>query len=333
MAALRDGLRIIVIIGKIAMILLLAGFCFSGIRNIEQYENGIILRFGAVSGGVRQQPGMVFALPYPIDEVVKLPAKRTQTIESSRFWYAETEAEQRTGKAGTVPGVLKPGIDGYLVTADRNILHAGCVLKYRINDSLSYAFGFARIEEFLRLCLDNAIVKTVGTTTIQQALTDPNLVGSIVTGNLRDRIRDLGLGVEIDPVDLRLSWPRQLAEQINTVAAATQKADQDRDLAEIFANRQRHEAESLAARRRLEARTRAKRMTSRVRADANTFDKLYPLYVDYPEVIMRTFHQDRMRKFIAGVDEVFIVNGGEGREVRFDLPRRSKPIPDPEDGR
>ena len=50
LAAVRDALQIIFLVLRFVMLVLLAVFMFSGVANLEQHEDGILLRFGAVRG-------------------------------------------------------------------------------------------------------------------------------------------------------------------------------------------------------------------------------------------------------------------------------------------
>jgi len=324
--AVQDALGGILKMVRIAMIILIGGFCFSGVKSLEQFEKGIILRFGAVQEEIRDKAGMMFAFPYPVDEIIKIPAKRTQTVESTTYWYKLTDEEKRTGVAKELPKTLKPGVDGYLLTGDHNIVHARCVLKYRIHEPLNYAFKFNEIRGFLHAALDNSILKTISSMTIDTIMNDKNRVGKIVNTRLQETIDRLHIGVETDPVELQISWPRQLTESINRISQANQKYHEDLAAARVYENREENRSTSQASQIRLTAETWATRKTSRAAADADTFEKLYPLYQANPDVISQTLYQDRMKKIMANVDEIFILKQSKNREIRINLPRHEGPV-------
>lgn len=320
-SAVKEGLNVIFGMIRVIMALLLAGFFLSGIRNIEQFENGIILRFGAVHGGVQEEPGPVFALPYPIDELIRIPAKRTQTLESNTFWYKISDYEQSTGITMGPPNSLTPGVDGYLLTAERSILHAQCALKYRIRDTIPYVFSVAAMDRLLVSLLDNATLKAIGAENARHALENKNQLSQRITSRLQASIDEFQLGIEIDPVDVRLSWPRQLTDQISEVVKANQKVQQDLAEARVFADLQTAEADSQSTKTILTAESWATQHVSRAAADAGTFAKLYPLYKANPEAIQQTLYQDRMRKIMTEVDEIYIIEQKENREIRLNIPR------------
>ncbi len=319
--AVKDAIRTIFFLFRVGFGLLVIGFFFSGVRYLEQYEKGVILRFGAVDHNIREEPGLIVALPYPIDEVIRVPAKRTQTLESTTFWYKLSDAERAGDSAAPAPATLKPGIDGLLVTGDRNILHARGILKYRVRNPVSFLFKFNKVELILSKFMDNAILKVASTMTAEEMLKQKDLLARRVTEVLQKSIDGTGIGVEIDPVDLRLSWPRQLSGELNAVIKANQRYQQNISEANLYARSQENESASYAPQIISDARTWATRRISRTRADAETFRKLYPLYKKNPEVIKRTIHQDRMQRILSKVDEIFIIDQDNTREIRINLPR------------
>ena len=321
LAAVTDGLKTIVMLLRVGGILLLIAFCFSGVRSLPQYEKAVVLRFGDIQGDVREESGMVFALPFPVDELVRVEAKRTRALEHANFWYQETD-EDRVTEA--VRDTLRPGIDGYLLTSDGSILHAKATLRYQVDNVIAFAFDTAQVEAILERALDNALLKAAGSLSIHEAVQDADALTRATTRLLSAQIDNLRLGVAINGLDLQVSWPKQVAEEMASVGRAREEARQLQSEAEGYARTQSNEADSQSRKVLSDAETWSMRKVSRTNADAANFAKLYELYVDNPEVIKRTLYLDRLRQGMAKVDEVFIVEEGEQREVRLWLPRESK---------
>ncbi len=319
--AIQDALSVVFTAVRILIVLLVIFFLVSGIRNIEQFEHAIVMRFGAVHGSLKDEAGMVFALPYPIDEIIKIPVKRTQIIKSDTFWYKQTDEELKTGIAAEIPMFLKPGVDGYLITSDQNILHAKCVLKYRISQPLDHVFKFNGVDQFIQHSLDNALLKSVSRMNSDEIMKNRNVLNESVFSLLQQTISKLKMGIEIDPLDLQLSWPRQLTDAINNLIQANQKYQEDLTSANVFEDDQKNIADSQASLLELAAYTWATKKISKAEADAATFKKLYPLYKTNPEVIRQTLYQDRIKKIMANVDEIFIIEPAANREIRINLPR------------
>jgi hypothetical protein len=116
--SLSDALRISFAILKVIMIVLVIGFIASGFRTVQSGEKGIILRFGKIQR-ITTKPGSVWVLPYPIDELIRIPADRRINLPVNTFWYKETR-EDIMGP-GTIPrnyraDSLDPLQEGYCLT-------------------------------------------------------------------------------------------------------------------------------------------------------------------------------------------------------------------------
>ncbi|MFT5127388.1 MAG: membrane protease subunit HflK [Rhodothermales bacterium] len=321
LAAVTDGLKTIVTLLRVGGVLLLIGFCFSGVRSLPQYEKAVVLRFGDIQGDVREESGMVFALPFPVDELVRVEARRTRTLEHDTFWYQETDEDR---VSGAVRVTLRPGIDGYLLTSDGSILHAKASLRYQVENVLAFAFDTADVEAVLSRALDNALLKAAGSLSIHQAVQDADALTRATTRLLSTRIADLRLGIEINGLDLQVSWPKQVADEMASVGRAREEARQLESEGQSFARGQLNEADSQSRKVLSDAETWSMGKVSRTNADAANFAKLYELYVDNPEVIKRTLYLDRLRTAIANVDEIYIVEEGDRRELRLMVPRETK---------
>ena len=80
--ALNEALRSSFHIIRVLMVVLLFIFLFSGIFTVNPNEVAIKLRFGKPVGiGSSQllRPGLHWAFPYPIDEVVRIPVGQSHT--------------------------------------------------------------------------------------------------------------------------------------------------------------------------------------------------------------------------------------------------------------
>ena len=140
--ALQEALRSSFKIVQVIMVILVACFFGSGFFTVEPENQAIILRFGEPLGTGNEQllePGGHWSIPYPVDEVVKIPIKKILSATSSVGWRAETaeEEESRDKMEHMKPNANEPlrnGIDGYTITGDRNIIHVRAIMRYHISD-------------------------------------------------------------------------------------------------------------------------------------------------------------------------------------------------------
>ncbi len=65
---------------------------------------------------------------------------------------------------------LNPAIDGYVLTADRNIIHTRATLYYHIEDPIRYVFNFESASNTVQNALDNALLYTAAHFNVDDAL-------------------------------------------------------------------------------------------------------------------------------------------------------------------
>jgi len=81
--SLSEALRISFIILKVIMIVLVVAFLASGFETVGPDEQALVLRFGKIQGVGEDRllgPGLHWILPYPIDEIVKIPVETKVNI-------------------------------------------------------------------------------------------------------------------------------------------------------------------------------------------------------------------------------------------------------------
>ena len=93
---LADALRASFSILKGIMTVLVVLYLFSNVRTIGNHEQALRLRLGRLLPGVHD-PGLMWAFPFPIDEIVPLPTRKSNElkIESHTFHRREGEVGER----------------------------------------------------------------------------------------------------------------------------------------------------------------------------------------------------------------------------------------------
>src|SRR5882757_5181502 len=121
-AALGSSFAIV----KVVMVLMVVAFFASGFFTVGPAEKAMILRFGKPVGEGSKAllaSGLHWSLPYPIDEVVRIPITEQQNVSSNNGWYLTTPEAELSGTEMPPGPSLNPAVDGYAITADRNIIH------------------------------------------------------------------------------------------------------------------------------------------------------------------------------------------------------------------
>ncbi|HUC85716.1 MAG TPA: SPFH domain-containing protein, partial [Candidatus Acidoferrales bacterium] len=230
--ALAEALRSSFTIVKFAMAVLVAMIFLAGFFTVNPGEKAVILRFGKPVGegqNMLLSSGRIYwSLPYPIDEVVRIPISTIQKVTSSAGWYPMTHEEEVAFEfSGTEPAAggnsLNPANESYVITADRNIIHTRAVVTYHIDDPLAAIFSFAGgtnhqfnltgVSNAVQDAADNALVATAAQYNVDDILT---LHIADFQDAVRHRINELAeqehLGVVIENCQVKSVAPRQLAD-------------------------------------------------------------------------------------------------------------------------
>jgi len=129
--SLADALRVSFRLLTVIMIFVVVAFFLTGLKLIEPQEVGIKKVFGKVVGTSGQ--GLAYTWPFPIGQI-ELVNTSQQSLVVDDFWLHETAKEKMLPPAERrVPqGGLRPGMDGALLTGDRDLLHLKFVCMYAV---------------------------------------------------------------------------------------------------------------------------------------------------------------------------------------------------------
>ena len=134
----------------------------SGITVVKPDEVALRLRFGKLTGQTRAEqvhgPGLLIALPYLIDEVIRVPVKRVQELGIDTL----TGGGEAGGDRWTYGHRVR-------ATADHNIVQPRAVLKYQIIDPEAWALRVAAPERVIHDAVVSALTRTLGETTVERS--------------------------------------------------------------------------------------------------------------------------------------------------------------------
>jgi modulator of FtsH protease HflK len=331
--ALSEALRSSFHIVRFLMLGLIVVFVASGVFTVQPNEVAVLLRFGRPVGvGSEQllQPGLHWKLPAPIDEVVFVKVGETHTLTSTAGWYFLTKEEEVSGDRPQELPYLRPGVDGYTLAGDGNIVHAKATLSYRISDPLAYAFNFARTTNLLADVLDNALAYASARFSADDALYR-NKMGfqELVLARVNQGVDRLKLGVTVDPREVRTSPPLYVEAAFNDVVKAQQQGDKKIRDAESYARGATNAAFSDAAVVVRGGITASNVMLATIQADATNFLGLLPSFERNPQLFEDRLQAETVERVLTNaLFKTFLPTRADGkpREVRIQL---NKEIPVP----
>jgi len=254
--SLTDALRISFAILKVIMAVLVVLFITSGIFRVQSDEQAFVLRLGKIRGFGESRilnPGLHWALPEPIDEIIRIPVTKVQTLPIESLWYFQTEREKLGAQRLMPPPYLNPTRDGYCLTrndsiigaagTDYNIVHSKWQLTYKID----YPERFFRNvyyqapgpgEDFLDVVTEtlnplletmsvNAIVTTMVNYSIDEAIVSKSDIADDVKNLLQEKLDRINSGITVVAMEVsgKITWPRQVdnAFQASTKARQTKQ--------------------------------------------------------------------------------------------------------------
>lgn len=328
--ALSEALSGTVAALRLVLAVAVLAYLGSGFYVVRQHERAVELRLGRPVGqGERRVngPGLHLAWPAPIGEVRRVDVGTPRTVATEAFWYALTDTERATGKEGTPPATLRPGRDGYLITVDRNLLHARWEASYEVTDPVRYLFAAGDIAATVESALAGAVSQAAAERGVDAALREQQSFRERVETLLAARLGGLELGLRPRGVRLlELAPPRQVRAAFDQAAQAAEQRRQAVDEAQRQATRRRQEAAGEAARIVAQARAEAATYVQRLRAEAERFEQLLPEYRADPELFRRRLRGDARRAAAERADLIVLPPSGELELRTYRQPRRQTPV-------
>ena len=243
--SLADALRASFLILKGVMIALIVAYAFSGLYQVKPQEQAVQLFFGNITGDTDEErvkrQGWHFGWPFPIGEVVRVPTSK-QTLDLSSAFMFEIDPRNRAQSLDQMSGgALNPEIDGSLITADANLVHAKFSVSYTItsaDDFITnvgdfYDFGTAgqsgdrtRWETLLRAVISQAIVRSAAKTPSDEFIASRANLGDARLF-AQARLDDLKAGVKLEVINIiEPTMPLAVRDAYNLVTQAESRRNE-----------------------------------------------------------------------------------------------------------
>jgi membrane protease subunit HflK len=346
--ALNEALRVSFRLLKLAMVLVAALFFLSGIFTVKQGEQAFILRFGDTVTHRDPQtgedtpilgPGIHFAWPFLVDEVVRFPTQRTLSVPVDEFWFVEEKDPARP------PTTLAPGRGGYALTGDVNILHSKWVVYYRVTDPVLFFEHLDvpsvlventvidRHEALLKALVRNVVIRTMAHFSVDEVLfTRRKELQQEVFAAASTEVQKLGVGMQLARIDLEsIVPPRHAKQAFDAVAQAEQERSALIHRAEAYYSETINQAKGQASREIGQALAYKTRVAYQAAADAKYIRDLLNEYPNQPQMLSLFLQQrllEALQEVLEASDERFVVADPETgrRQVRIETNRDPKRI-------
>jgi len=263
----------------IAVLLVVAGWLFSGFYQVKQAERGIVQRFGRLIA-VRP-PGMGWRMPWPIESVTMV---NIASVNSSDF-------------------------KSRVLTSDVNLVDLHFAVQYQFTDPVKKLFRVREPEGTLSEVSESAIREIVGRSTL-----DDLLVGSTrpeVTRRAKDLIQRTldyyNSGITVTTVNLE---DVQVPDAVIPSQRDANKAQADKERfileAEAYANGIIPVAQGAAARMQQDAQAYKAQVTALAEGHAARFTQLEAAYAQAPDVTRRRMYMDTLESVMSRAHKVLV---------------------------
>ncbi|HEY0462765.1 MAG TPA: protease modulator HflK [Polyangiaceae bacterium] len=314
-------------VGAMGLLYAGSGFCI-----IRPDEVAVILRWGKLVGPTpalqQHGPGLLFAFPRPIDQVVRVQTKHISELTVTALAAGDGKvapadvAPAASGEAAPAPGVvpenrntLDPLSNGYALTGDRNIIHVEMIARYRVKDPGQWAFYGPETKQVLRVEIAAAMVRSLGEMGVDRVLADgrKTLIATAM------RRAQLGLdkahsGIELSSLELtRLAPPRALARDFEEVQSAFIDAETKRKNAQAFAQRVVPKAQADTDSALQSARAAAAIDLANAKGDADAFLALEDEYAANTSVVRERLYRDAVERALSAAEVRWVPPSEGGR--------------------
>ena len=275
-------------IGMIALI----GFIFwalSGIFIVDPAEQAAILRFG----------------------------KYVETVGPGPHWIPRFISSKMIVN---VDSVSNYSYSAQMLTKDENLVSITLVVQYRIGDLQDYLFNVADPQEGLQQATSSALRQVVGTTTLDQLITEGREAwGSSVHDSLVKILAIYKTGIVIVNVSPQ---PARAPENVQDAFDDAIKAQEDEkrfsEQALAYEARVVPIAEGNAQRILAETKAYAQQVELKATGDVAEFLALLPEYMRSPAVTGERLYIDTMQKILSSTSKV-LVDGKAGNLLYLPL--------------
>jgi membrane protease subunit HflK len=305
--------------GSIAVVALglVVVWLLTGLYIVDQNEQAVVLRFGAVVAS--EGPGLHYRLPWPIESAPKVQVTTSNKIDigyksASDSDSTATDDESRSSSVEDIPQ------ESLMLTGDENIVDVNFTVYWVVKDASAFLFNVEDPPATIKAVAESAMREVVGQSQVEPIITqDPRLAAN-VRELMQKTLDRYGAGVTITLVRLQNAQaPPDVTESYRDVQKAIADQETARNAAEAYANKVIPEARGNASRIVNQAQAYRQQVIAEAEGEAQRFVLVYDEYRKAPEVTRRRMYLETMSKVLGPTNKI-ILDEGAGHNVVPYLP-------------
>lgn len=306
------GLRATVTPLRWAGVLVVVAILLSGLTVVRPDEVALRLRLGRLTGATRAEqvhgPGLMFALPYLIDEVIRVPVKRIREVQVEGLAASPTEH----------PDWLDVTRTGYAMTGDHNIVQLTALMKYQIADPVAWALRLERPEAMIHQAATGALTQTLAEMAVDAVLVEEKArLVAAAFGRAQARLDRDGHWVRLVALEIvALRPPGSVAPAFEEVQTAFVERKTKLEQARGFRERELPAATATAEGELRKAEAHAVELLATARGEAGAFLQLLGEYRRAPTVMRERLYREAMQRVLSQVGtRVLLPPGAQGGRI------------------
>jgi len=296
------------------VLVLLVLFLFSGVQKVTSENVGLLLRFGRLQGASPanqiKKPGLVLALPYPIDSLLQVPVKQEGEVTVKEVWKGITDL--------AALDKIDPVLEGYCLTGDQNIIQTQMVVKYRITDPIRFRIWMDDPEGMLSEVVLAAVTQTVAGWGVNDVLRlqqggneTPGTTESLadtVRRRAQQRLDQVECGVWITALEFKeIHPPRHVVAEFRDVQNARIEMETQKREAEGFVSSTIPAAQAESNRLVKAASVYQNAAVAKAAAEFSVFEQIYQEYQKNPELVWGRLFMETFEQIIENVGKLRFV--------------------------
>lgn len=324
-------------------------FTLGGYFTVRPQEAVMVFRFGKFVDVYDK--GWHWFFPYPVNSFIRFRTNQ-QTLRVS------FEPQQPLAiPGGEMPrgGPLQPGRDGYLLTADANIVHTAWVVNYEIGDVKTYydnfycppdprdndpiytdddgfVLGVRGPQEFLRSLMRNAVIQVTSSMEIDDILTrNQSTYKRLVLNQMQASLDRHETGLRLNSIDLvAVSPPQSTIMAFNEVTNAGNVKSELIDKAREYRVREENSAMAMESEIIASAEAYKIEVVSQIKAETIYFQQIFKEFQHNPETVLMALYHNTLSDVMSTVEQKYILHRRKdgNQEVRIKInpePRQLRP--------
>ncbi|KOS67666.1 tail fiber protein [Lysinibacillus contaminans] len=280
---------------------------FTSWYTVDESEQAVVITFGRADETVTES-GLHFKLPWPVQSV-EILSKETFSLQ---FGYKQ----DKSGELEAYDAETK------MITGDDNIVLTDLVVQWKITDPRKYLFNAQKPEEILHSATSSAIRSIIGSSKIDEALTDGKGEIEVETRDLLVNLiekYDIGisiLGVKLQDVELP---NKDVRAAFTAVTDALETKNTKINEAEKYVNKRINEAQGEKDAINSKAIGAKTARIQQAQGDVAVFNKMYEQYKGNQQITRERLILETLENVLPKA-QLYIMNDDGGTMKYLPLP-------------